>query len=68
MNEASLHEKIGSLQAEMRLVLVEMTLIKRDLHMLTENMNKGKGWGAAMMFISSILGASMFKIFTTLSK
>jgi hypothetical protein len=73
MAEAEIRERLGALDAKVtaahsRLDRVEENIsedlksIKDELHELNAHMNKSKGWGAAMLFLASILGAGLVKL------
>lgn len=70
-----LHEKIGVLSAKAdaahsRIDKLEVLLrddlkeLKSDLKALNAYMHRGKGWAAAMVFISGIVGAVAMKVLT----
>lgn len=70
---AEIHEKIGQLDAKVtaahhRVDKLELGIrddlkeLKVDLKELNAYMHRGKGWAAAMIFISGFAGAGLFKL------
>lgn len=70
-----LHEKIGQLSAKAdaahsRIDKLEILLrddlkeLKTDLKSLNAYMHRGKGWAAAMIFVSGLVGAIAMKVLT----
>lgn len=74
-----IREKIGALSAKAdaahnRVDKLELLLrddlkeLKADLKELNAYMHRGKGWAAAMVFISGFAGAGFFKLASLLFK
>lgn len=57
------HSRVDKLEQGLRDDLKE---IKSELKELSAHMNKGKGWAAAMIFLSGTVGAAIIKLITFL--
>lgn len=51
------HKRLDTTESEFKDTLKELN---KKLDILNEHMNKGKGWSAALLFLSSIMGAGAF--------
>jgi predicted ATPase len=79
MDSSDIRETIGELRATVKAahfrvdkvevqIAAQLTLIQTQLIELNAHMNKGKGWAAASMFISGIVGAGVVKLVSTFYK
>jgi len=76
---ANMSERLGILDAKVsaahtRVDKLELVIrddlkgIREDLKELNAYMHRGRGWAGAMIFLSGLLGAGVFKFFSVLIK